>query len=351
MGLPNILIEFKSKASTAIKRGERGIVAIMLVDTAKTKKITRIDDKTQIPKTLNESEKAYVERAFLGGANPIKYVELIEADTMENALDALETVKFDYAVAQPDVKAEDVVKIAEYIKTLRDSKHIKAKAVLPNIKADHEGIINFTTDNIVVGDKTFKTAEYCSRIAGLLAGTPLRISATYQPLSEVKYVPKFTKAELDAKIDAGEFVLISDGEKIKVGRAVTSLVTTSGDKSEDLKSIKIVDTMDLIYNDIKRTCEDNYIGKYPNNYDNKCNLIVSIQAYLESLRDDELLDKDITTSIDIKSQKDYLKTIGENVDDMSEMQIKEAYTGTNVFIASKFKILNAIEDIKIEFNI
>lgn len=32
MGLPNILIEFKSKASTAIKRGERGIVAIIAID-------------------------------------------------------------------------------------------------------------------------------------------------------------------------------------------------------------------------------------------------------------------------------------------------------------------------------
>ena len=30
MGLPNILIEFKSKASTAIARGERGVVAVMV---------------------------------------------------------------------------------------------------------------------------------------------------------------------------------------------------------------------------------------------------------------------------------------------------------------------------------
>ena len=35
MGLPNILIEFKSKASTAIKRGERGIVAVMLIEAEK----------------------------------------------------------------------------------------------------------------------------------------------------------------------------------------------------------------------------------------------------------------------------------------------------------------------------
>lgn len=32
MGLPNIIIEFKTKASTAIKRGERGVVAVMVIE-------------------------------------------------------------------------------------------------------------------------------------------------------------------------------------------------------------------------------------------------------------------------------------------------------------------------------
>lgn len=31
MGLPNILIEFKNQASTVAKRGERGIVAVIVL--------------------------------------------------------------------------------------------------------------------------------------------------------------------------------------------------------------------------------------------------------------------------------------------------------------------------------
>lgn len=349
MGLPNILIEFKSKASTAIKRGERGIVAVMIID--KTVGVTKIEDITQIPDGLTEANKAYVERVFLGGVNPVRSVVLIVSDTVEKGLKVLETQKFDYVVGPHDISSEYAAKVATFVKGLRDNKGIKVKAVLPNTKGDHEGVINFTTSSIVVGEDTFTAAQYCSRIAGLLAGTPLQQSATYYQLSEVDDVPKFTKSELDSKIDAGEFVIFHDGEKVKVARAVNSLISLGATKSEDYQSIKIVDIMDLIYTDIKRTCEDTYIGKFANNYDNKCNLIVSIQAYLESLRTDELLDQDIETGIDIVAQTNYLKGKGAAVDEMTEQQIKEANTQTFVFIESKFKILNAIEDIQINFSI
>lgn len=349
MGLPNILIEFKSKASTAIKRGERGIVAIIVID--EPIGIKKIEDVTQIPAELTADNKAYIERAFLGGINPVKYVQLIVSDTIANGLKVLETIKFDYAVAPHDIASVDATSMATFIKGLRDNKGIKAKVVLPNTKGDHEGIINFTTDDIVVGDNTYTAAQYCSRIAGLLAGTPLQQSATYYTLQEVKDVPKFTKSELDTKINAGEFCIFHDGEKVKVARAVNSLTTKGATKSDDYKSIKIIDTMDLIYTDVKRTCEDNYIGKFPNDYDNKCNLIVAILAYLESLRNNELLDKSISTGIDMQAQTNYLKAQGEQVDEMTNQEIKEANTQTYVFIESRFKILNAIEDIQINFYI
>lgn len=345
MGLPNVLIEFKSKASTAIKRGERGTVAIIVTDVPTG--VTKIEDVTQIPEGLTAENKAYIERCFLGGVKPVRGVELIVSDTVTNALTVLETIKFDYVVGPHNVSGSDATAIATFVKGLRDNKGIKVKAILPNTKADHEGVINFTTDNIVVGEDTFTTAQYCSRIAGLLAGTPLQMSATYYVLPEVDDVPKFTKSELDAKVDAGEFVIFYDGEKVKVARAVNSLTTVGATKSEDYKSIKIVDIMDLIYTDIRRTCEDNYIGKFANSYDNKCNLIVSVQAYLEALRNDELLDTNIYTGIDMVAQTNYLKGKGEPVDEMTEQEIKEANTQTFVFLEARFKILNAIEDINI----
>lgn len=348
MGLPNILIEFKTKASTAIKRGERGIIAIIVKEAAQSVKEFETSD-TVIGYTV--SNLAYIKRAFLGGVKPIKKVVVIATDTIANALAKAETVKFDYLVGTPDLTASEATEIATAIKAMRDNKLIKVKAILPNSAADHEGIINFTTNNIIVGAETLTTAQFCSRIAGLIAGTPLQESVTFKVLSEVNDVPKFSKSELDTKINNGEFCIYHDGEKVKVARGINSLKTVGATKSDDMKFIKIIDIMDLIYTDIKRTCEDNYIGKFANNYDNKCNLIVAIKAYLESLKSDELLDGDIYVGIDLAAQKVYLSENGTNIEGMKEIDIKKANTGTNVFLEGKYKITNAIEDIGVKFYI
>lgn len=91
---------------------------------------------------------------------------------------------------------------------------------------------------------------------------------------------KKTTAEMDEAINKGELILYHDGEKVKVARAVNSLVTTTKEKGGSFKKIKIVDAMHMIHDDIKKTAEDSYLGKYANSYDNKCLLITAIQAYL-----------------------------------------------------------------------
>lgn len=351
MGLPNIIIEFTQKASTAIKRGERGVVAVMVIEAVEDTTVTKIEDVLQVPKTLTEGNKAYVERVFLGGKSPVKYVQLIQTDSIENGLAKLETIKFDYMAAPPAITSEEATTVATYIKTMRDSKDLKVKAVLPNTAADHEGIINFTTSDIVVGKNTYTAGEYCSRIAGILAGTPLNVSSTYFVLTEVDDVPKFTRSEMNKKIDAGEFVLYHDGDKVKIAREVNSLQDKNGLKGDIYKSIKAVDTMDLIHNDIKSTCEDVYVGKYANNYDNKCLLIVAIKTYLEALRDDEILDNDIVVGVDIEAQKNWLRENGTDVSEMNEQQIKEANTKSRVFVIGTYHILYAIEDIAVKFEI
>ncbi len=351
MGLPNIIIEFASKASTAIKRGERGIVAVMVIEETETPTVTKVSDITQIPEGLTDENTAYLERTFLGGQNPVKYVQLIQTKSVKEGLPLLGTFKCNYFAAPPTVTSEEVSSIITYIKTLRENMKIKVKAVLPHAKGDHEGIINFTTDDIKVGEKTYSAAEYCSRIAGLIAGTPLSVSCTYYVLSEVEDVPKFDREELNKRIDAGEFLIFHDGEKVKVGREVNSLQTIGQEKGDIYKSIKAVDIMDMIFDDIHTTIEDNYIGKYANNYDNKCLIIVAIQTYLERLRDEALLDTDITVEINLEKQIEYLKERGMETDSMTEQQIKEANTESWIFIKGAYKILYAIEDADVAFEI
>lgn len=356
MGLPSINILFKQVGTTAIKRGERGVVALILRDAAvpATNPII-MSSIDEMPSTLSADNKEQIGLAFLGYINPPKQViAYVQAKTATDYADAqhyLETIKWDY-VAVPGISDADVAAFATWVKELRNSKDKRVKAVLPNCAADNEGVIDFCATTIKTAAKTYTAKEYCSRIAGLLAGTPLTISATYAPLPEVIDCDHLTKTDMNTAIDAGKLILMNDGRKIKIARAINSLVTTTADKGDQFKKIKIVDIMDMIYDDIKATTEDNYIGKVPNSYDNKVLLASAISAYFEGLEMENLLDRGKNSAfVDVEAQRIYLKSIGINVDNMKEQEIKEANTGDKVFLGGNIKILDAMEDIEFKIGI
>lgn len=349
MGLPNIMINFKTVGISAIQRGERGIVAVIVKDAANNGFLD-LESSNDIPATLSTENKEYIQRAFVGGVSApnkvVVYVLPDDASDYAEAFSYLETVQFDYVVGAPDMLTAQATAMATWVKGLRDNLDKKVKAVLPSTASDHEGIINFDTNNIKVGDVTFTTAQFCSRIAGLIAGTPLTIASTFTPLPEVTDVPRLTKTQLDSAIDAGKFVIFHDGEKVKVARGVNSLVTTTGDKGVAFTKIKIVDILDLIQSDIKTTANDDYIGKYANSYDNKCLLVTAIKAYFEQLEVDGLLDRGKSdVGIDLVAQTLYLKSTGVDTTNMKEYDIKSANTADKVFLYANIKPLDAIEDI------
>ena len=356
MGLPSVIINFKETASSAIKRGERGIVALVLRDGVENIKRHEVLVPSDVPTDLKESNKEQIGLALMGYQTPPKKVIAVvvpeETAGYSEVMKSLETLRWDY-LAIPEIEPQELTAIATWVKSLNETLDKKVKAVLPHSKGDHESIINFTSDGIVTENKTYTTAEYCSRIAGLLAGTPMTISATFALLNEVVDFEKKTKAEMDEAINKGELILYHDGEKVKVARAVNSLITTTQEKGESFKKIKIVDAMHMIHDDIKKTAEDSYLGKYANSYDNKCLLITAIQAYLDQLVLDGVLDNtyDNKVYIDVESQTAYLKSIGVDVENLNEQELKEYNTKDKVFLASNIKILDAIEDITLDIAI
>ena len=354
MGLPSIDITFKTLGMTAIQRSQKGIVAVILEDAAGAGAHI-MTNVTDIPSALGAENRAYLERAFTGYVNPprkvIAYVVDGTEKTLDDALAYFATQQFDYLVGAPDTESADAQKIASWVKSERANKHT-VKAVLPGTAADSEAVVNFTTGGIRLGEASVTTAAFCSRIAGLIAGTPMTISCTYAPLAEVSDVTRLTKEQLDTAIDNGEFVLFHDGEKVKVGRGVNSLKTTSQEKGEAFRKIKIVEAMDMIQNDIRMTAEDGYIGKYANSYDNKCLLIMAVKGYLEELERSGILETGTSVvELDLAAQENYLKSKGIDTSDMSEQQIKEANTDAKVFLRARVSILDAIEDIVLPITI
>lgn len=262
-----------------------------------------------------------------------------------------EAVKFTYLVI-PQIRDSQVREIASWIKSMRTVKHIMAKAVLPNCAADNEGVINFTNTIIKTKDKSYTAAEYCSRIAGMLAGTPMTIATTYAPLSELVEVEMETKEQRDARVARGEFFLFSDMQQIKVARGVNSFVTTYQGKGDQFKKCKIVELLDMIHDDIRQTGHDSYIGKYANSKENRDLLCTAITGYFKTLETEGLLEVDENEAyIDITAVKNWRMSNGLNTKDelesMDEATIKKLNLHDNVFIAADLSPLDAMENIQV----
>lgn len=406
MGAPSIDISFIEKGITAIARSERGIVMLWVKDRLPLSCANPIAVimESDIPEGLSEETVEQVKFAMTGYTNAPKKILVycmgagmdtgedtgtggsedletglnleethITTDSIEagykKAMEASETIKFDYLAiptVETDGKTEDV---ATWVKSMRSNKKKKIKAVLPNVAADNEGIINFTTPEMVKtvtstqedGSRTVKdiiyTAEqYCSRIAGLIAGTPITISCTYAPLPELSDCTRLT--DIDTPVDKGEFILFYDGEKVKVVMGVNSFVTTIDGKGDSFKKIKIVEAMDMIHDDITRTAQDSYLGKYANSYSNKCLLLSAISSYFAQLQTDGVVSA-YSVSLDSEAIRRWLKGKGlqaviddghggitKDVDECTDEEIIKADTGNNVLLTGSAKILDAIENIK-----
>lgn len=363
---PQVSVTFTELGISAITRGDKGTVALIVRDGAEQAPFA-ITQASQIPTALGKDTQDYIKRTFLGYVSPPKKVivyviapkaaqtaaegETPAGNGLTDALDYMAAQVFDYLCGPADCTAEEAADIASWVKSQRLNNGAKFKAVLPNHRADNYAIVNFTGDAMTDGTTVWTTAEYCSRIAGLLAGTPMKIAATYAPLPELSDCARLTKEEADEAVGSGELSLRWDGRKVKLNRAVTSLTTTSQGMLDSFKKIKIVEIMDLIRTDITATAEDEYVGKYANSYDNKLLLVTAIRGYLMGLEQSGLVQPGYTVDIDVDAQEQYLVARGVNTDELSEQELREADTGSQVFILVRCKILDAIEDIAIEVEI
>ena len=349
MGLPIIDINFKQLAKTVAIRSQRGIVALILKGT--TKASLTVFDEGDIPSNLTVENQALIKDVLKGNPNKVELFVLGSGNEISEALTYFEGVEFNL-MCMPGAESGDTTAIKAFIKKMNDVVKYKCDAILANEKADSEAIINYTAKDIVVNGEAVETSNHVARIAGLIEGTPLHQSITFATLSDVDSIENLTKEEADSRIDNGELILVREMGKVRVARGVNSLTTLTDTKGNAFQKIKLRKTLNLIHNDLRRVIVEKYIGKVPNNYDNKCILITEIKNYLDELATEQLIEKVNTVGIDLIAQKKWLKdNTNLDVNNMSEQEIKEANTQSNVFIAISLKVVDAMEDIVIAVEI
>lgn len=352
IGLPSINVAFKEVASTVIQRGNTGILAIILKDTTQTSGIYEVYEKFDIPKELSEQNKKYVELGLLGNITSPKKIVVYVIDgttvTLDKALEVLQTVEFNY-LCMPQAQAEDNTKIKDFIELMRDSVKFKVKSVLTEGNATEGTIVGDSSCTHELGELT--KAEYCVAYASMCCGTPLSQSITYAVPKGVIDIPTITKEQAKASVQQGKLVLIKEANKIRVARGVNNFIAYTEEKGPLFSKIKLVDTMDLMHNDIRFVCIDRYIGKVPNKYMNKLVLISAIEDYLRVLAQEQLIEENFVVSIDVEAQKAYLRSLGVDVNKMSEQAIKEANTKDKVFLKIDMVLIDAMEEINVAVNL
>ncbi len=347
MGLPSINIIFKTKGVTAIQRSARGIVALIIKDDTEGgsplevfKSVADIDF-TKYTKRNYE----YLKLIYEGAPSKVIVIRLATSATDYNAaLRQLKNLRWNYLTI-PSIDSENLTIVSAWIKEQRSAQKT-FKAVLPKCVADHEGIINFTTDTIesTLSETAFTTAEYCARIAGILAGLPLSRSSTYYVFPDI--VSAAVPEDPNERIDNGELIIVYDSENYKIGRGVNSLTTFTTEHGQEFSKIKIMEGVDLYNDDIRSTFEDSYIGKYRNDYDNKQAFVAAVNAYNKALEGD-VLDKtyDNKTTIDVEAQRQYLESKGIDTSEMDDVAVAKVNTGARVFVAGNIKFVDAMEDL------
>lgn len=360
IGLPNIDIVFKQKAVTAVQRSERGVLAIIVKDTTNNengiKKYVFKRGTDVNASDFTTDNYTAIMRAFDVAVNKVYVFAFTGSTTPADAVKELEKVRFNWVVTNV---ADYQQGLSNYIKQFNnDSKGHKACCVVANAtQTDSKYVVNLKgTGGTDTEGKAVSATDYVIRIASTLCNLPMNRSLTYyvfQDLAEWDASYITTEKDANAWIDEGYLLLINDDEEVKCGRAVNSLTTFTSTDTEDMSHIIIVESMNMILEDIYTTFKDYYVGKYKNSYDNQCLFLSSVNSYFRTLEGEEILEPtfDNHAEIDIETQRNAWTAIGKTeAEDWSDSKVKNMPFRTWVYALADIKIMDCIEDIRFTVN-
>lgn len=362
IGLPKLRLIFEDETAALLTRAKKGVVGVMVRDT-KALGVHTITEDSQIPSALGEANRAYVARALTGSAlgRPTKAILVVfstepitgedgeTTPTIETPLLLLNGKLIDYLAAPWDATEAEVAAVKNYVLAYRKS-NPTIHAVLPNCAANDRGVINYTS-TVHVGDATFAPAQYCSRIAGALAGLPTTCSCTGLVLPEVTAVEplatvdKTEEEAQNAAIAAGQLIITHDGIQAKIARGVNSYTTLKAKERDAVKKIKVTEAEGLVHYYSTRAVET-AMGTMVNSYDNRCLIITELRLMYKTLEQQGIfLPNTSGAEIDVEEQRKYMEDNGVDTSNMDENQVRQYENiGTHVFWLGHGVFADTMED-------
>lgn len=299
---PGLYLNFVEKALAAIG-GARGVVGMPIFEytggAIEAGSFYVVANEKEADEQVGKANASPITRALAGGAAEVLVYAVPSGELDYAALrDEFEARPFNVFVYPNAVSAEEQdASLAWMQRNRTEGKHFAvvyggeaADDLDPtvgntrSIRLKDEYAINLI-NGVVLGDGTEVTSgEYASYIAGLIAGTPINKSITYQDLPVTDVTKRLRNNEVVTALSSGSLVLVNDGRSVKIEQGVT----TDSDATERGK-IRIMRARQAIATDIPATAKDRYIGKIDNNPAGQVTLIAAIKAYLETLEVNNVL--------------------------------------------------------------
>ena len=187
--------------------------------------------------------------------------------------------------------------IVAFTKRMRDEVGAKFQAVLHDIAADYEGVINVIND--VKADDNFDKSSVVYFMTGIEANCAINktcLNKIYTGEFEVN--TDYTQSQLEDAIQAGKLVLHNVNNEVRILEDVNSLVTTSETKGDIFKNNQTIRVADQIANDIAVLFNTKYLGNVPNNESGRISLWTDIVKHHTQLQDigaiEDFTDENIT---------------------------------------------------------
>lgn len=303
---PGLYINYVTAAAAQIAGGARGTVAIPLLEYVGSslplpgqptveKTIYMVENEVQAVTMFGADNVQSILFALAGGAKEVLVYTMpatpLAADYTEMRT-KFDAYPFNVFVFDGEFKASEQAAVKTWVAANRtDGKHFMAviggDATTDATPATGNTRTTLNSDDYIVnvinggpiGETTYSSSEYAPYVAGLIAGTAINRSTTYAPVTLEDVNRRMTNAEIRTALQAGSFVLVNDGARVKVEQGLT----TSGKKIRAIRSRQAIST------DITKTAADSYIGKIDNNADGQAALISAIKAYLETLEASNVL--------------------------------------------------------------
>lgn len=200
-------------------------------------------------------------------------------------LDLIESYSVNAVGVVNDETAENALALnalyTAWVKRMRDEMGVKCQVVCYNHAADYEGVVNIKN---AVTDSGWSAASLVYWVTGVVAGMNINESATNLIYNgEFTVNANYTQNQLEAAIDAGEFVIHKVENNLRILTDINSLVTTTVDKSVDFKKNQVIRVIDEIALSIAHIFNTKYLGRIPNDADGRIALWSDIVAHHREL--------------------------------------------------------------------